>query len=102
MTQADKTNKMERLKIIPSTMRENKRYILVKAPQKKIEKALMRFLGELGWAKANPMLISSGSQMILSINHDSLDDVRAGLELSGVHCIGVSGTIKKLKENFLK
>ena len=83
-------------------MRENKRYLLVKAPQKKIEKALMRFIGELGWAKANPMFISSESQMIVSINHHSLDDVRAGLELSGIHCLGVSGTINKLKEKFQK
>lgn len=93
---------MEKLKIILSTMRENRRYLLMKAERKKVERSLLRFLGELGWAKANPIFVPAENHIILSISHIMLDDVRAGLELSGIRVIGVSGTINKLKEKFLR
>ena len=93
---------MEKLKILPSTMRENRRYLLLKADSKKVEKALMKFVGELGWAKANPIFVPADRHLILSISHLMLDDVRSGLELSGIKVLGVSGTIDSLKSKFLK
>lgn len=95
--------KMGKMKIIPATMRENRRYLLLNTKDKsKIQKAMMRFIGELGWAKAGPQFIESGGQVLLSINARSLDECRAALNLANIKVVGVSGTINKLKEKFLE
>ena len=84
-------------------MRENRRYLLLNTNnKKKVEKAILDFVGLLGWAKAGPQFIEQKGEFILSINHDSLDNIRVALEMSGIKCLGVSGTIKKLKEKFVK
>jgi len=92
-----------KLKVLPSTMRENKRYLLINTKnQDKIKKAILEFLGVFGWAKAGPLLIPQENNTILSIERSSLDQVRTALELAGLKCLGVSGTINKLKEKFGK
>ncbi len=101
----------KKMKIIPPTMRERKRYLLMKDSrsgmqdrrpagglQKKVEKAILRFVGELGYAKANPMFIHKGNYLILSINHDLLDEIRTSLSLSNIQVLRVSGTIEALME----
>lgn len=99
---------MQKLKILPPTMRENKRYLLLKTvDKKKVEKSILNFIGALGWAKTSPHFIEDKTVeakglIILSINHDHLDEIRTALELSGIHCLRVSGTIKTLKAKFLK
>ncbi len=94
---------MEKLKILPPTQRDSRRYILLSTNnRKKVEKAILEFVGVLGWAKAAPQFIEEKDGPILAINHDCLDNVRAALELGGINCLGVSGTIKKLKEKFIK
>lgn len=87
-----------KLRVIPATMRENRRYLLLnKNDKKKVEKAVLDFIGQLGWAKAGPQFIESKKGLILSINAKTLDEVRASLELANIHVVKVSGTINKLK-----
>ena len=92
----------KKLKMLPSTMRERKRYLLLKTDEAKVEKAILRFVGELGYAKANPQFINKGGYLILSISHLMLDEVRASLSLSNIKVFGVSGTIEALMEKFGK
>lgn len=92
----------KKMKMLPPTMRERRRYLLLKSQQKKVENAILKYIGELGYAKANPMFIQKGNYLILSISHDQLNDVRAGLALASIECLGVSGTIEALMEKFGK
>jgi len=94
---------IKKMKIIPPTMRERKRYLLLKKTnEKKVEKAILRYVGELGYAKANPQFISKQTYLILSISHDMLNDIRTSLALSNINVLGVSGTIEALMEKFGK
>ena len=79
-------------------MREKKRYFLLKSDEKKVEKAIMKFVGELGYAEANPMFVHKKDYLILSVNHFMLDKIRTSLALSGINVIRVSGTIEALME----
>jgi len=92
----------KKMKILPSSMRERKRYLLVKDDPKKIEKAILKFVGELGYAKANPQFVHEDHKLILSINHDTLNDIRTSLALSSIEVFGVSGTIEALMKKFGK
>jgi len=94
--------KAKKMKIIPSSMRERKRYLIIKSDQKKAEKAILKFIGELGYAKANPQFIHKDNHTILSISHDMLDEVRTSLALSNIEVLRVSGTIEALMEKFRK
>ena len=94
---------MEKLKVLPATQRDNRRYLLLSVNnRKKTEKAIIDFIGILGWARAAPSFLEDKGNLILAINHDTLDNIRTALELSGINCLGVSGTIKKLKDKFIK
>jgi len=90
-----------KLKPLPPTLREKKRYLLLKGDKKKVEKAILDFLGVLGYAKAGPLFISQNNYLILSVAHNMLEEVRTALSLEGISPIGVSGTIAKLKAKFL-
>lgn len=89
----------KKMKMIPPTMRDRKRYFLLKMiPEKKVEKAILKFVGELGYAEANPMFVRKSGFLILSINHHMMDKIRTSLALSGINVIRVSGTIEALME----
>ena len=91
--------KFKKMKMIPPTMREKKRYFLLKEiNEKKIEKAILKFVGELGYAEANPQFVRKQPYLILSVNHYMLDKIRTALALSGIGVIRVSGTIEALME----
>lgn len=88
---------MER-RLKPS-LRENKRYLLLEGGSKEeIEKAVLEFLGVLGYAQASPKWITQGQQMILAINREEVDHVRAALALAKkqIAVKRVSGTLKGL------
>ena len=74
----------------------------MKDKQSKIEKAILKFIGELGWANSNPQFIKKGNYLILSINHSMLNEIRTSLALHNIKCLGVSGTIEALTKKFLK
>ena len=92
-----------KLKVLPPTMREAKRYLLVnvKNPDK-LKKALMDFFGVWGWAKAGPQFIKQADYTLVSVERSFQDPTRTALELAGISVLGVSGTINKLKQKFLK
>jgi len=91
------------MKALKPSHRENKRYLLIKGKDvstKNIESALLKFIGVLGYAKASPMFIKVGkTQIILSINRKSLEEVLASFEMSGkeLMVVKVSGSVGKVK-----
>ncbi len=89
---------MTRLK--PS-VRVNRRYLLIPhASKEKIQEALQAGLGTLGLARVAPLFVitKKSEQCVLSIDRQSLDEVRAAFELAPqkIAIIRVSGTIKGL------
>lgn len=90
------------MKPLKPSHREKKRYLLIKgsdADEKKIEKAILAFVGILGYAKASPQAVKKAKdRLILSVNRSELDKIRAALMLRGLNLSisRVSGTLKKL------
>ena len=77
-------------------MRENRRYILLEGSSKEeIEKAILDYVGSLGYAKASPIFLGKG---ILAVNRETLNEIRAGFALAGIKIKRVSGTIKGLRK----
>ncbi|MBI2666700.1 hypothetical protein HYX13_03755 [Candidatus Woesearchaeota archaeon] len=81
----------------------------MKSLQKNSFLFLIRFLGELGVAKAGPMLLGErykNNHFILKVNHTAVDEVKSALILiKSIKSMSVilrsrriSGTIKKLSE----
>ena len=96
-----KSKKPIKLKLLPS-LKEKKHYILFSGEKQKAEKALFEFLGILGMAKANPQVIwTAKGKGIIMFNRQFADDIKTALVFSGIHTLGVSGTINKLKSKFL-
>ena len=101
--------KLIKLKHLPSTLMENKRYLALLVPDRAkaesmINSAILDFLGTIGYAKAGPQIVKieqKGSKIycILSINREHVNNVRAAIALSRnqIICAGVSGTLLKLK-----
>lgn len=86
-----------KLKSKPS-QRIKKRYLLIEGKKEDIERAILDYIGILGYAKASPMFIDDKAGTILAIDRSELTNVRAALEASksGIKIIRVSGTIKGL------
>ena len=90
---------------------EGKRFKKSQVKQALLEE-LLRFLGELNFARANPELIAfdeKSNRGIIRCNREALQLVRAGLAMlsciqehkAGVVVLKVSGTLKKASENIL-
>jgi len=88
-----------------STERLDRRYLLIENGSKEeIEKAIAKLSGAMGLAQTAPTIVEDfkehdKKQIILAVNRDSIDLVRAAFELSDgkIKIIRVSGTIKGLK-----
>ena len=80
-------------KLKPS-MRENKRYLLVSAGKDEVEKAILDFIGILGYARAGIAFPALG---VLACNREEIDKVRGALVAAGISIKRVSGTIKGLE-----
>lgn len=80
-----------------------RRYFLIKAISKEeVERAILDYLGILGWAKATPFFVKEDeNEMILAIDRKAVNDVRAAFELSpaNIKILRVSGTLKGLKKS---
>lgn len=88
-----------------ASSRLKRRYILIKGSSKAIEKALIEYLGVLGWSKAAPVIQSESNYSIVAVNRDSVVHVRAACALSpdNLEVLRVSGTIKGLgRSNYHK
>lgn len=106
------------LKIIPSTARERKRYLLVKIEpadsidRRELENAILnsclQLLGELGVGKAGIIVMSDtydGKKVIVKTDHKFVDETKSAISL--IKTIGnkkvrlstvkVSGSVSKLK-----
>tara|TARA_Y100000310_G_C20643758_1_gene795431 strand:- start:1542 stop:1871 length:330 start_codon:yes stop_codon:yes gene_type:complete len=107
------------MKLLPS-LRQKKRYIVfgvvsdtpfsVSEVKTEVDKALLRFLGELGMSKASPMMLKEkykNNRFIIKINHNWVDECISALILIKkiknksiiVRSIVTSGTIKKASEH---
>ncbi|MCL6579258.1 MAG: hypothetical protein K6T73_07725 [Candidatus Bathyarchaeota archaeon] len=105
----------KRLKLLP-TLREKRHYIViaVEAKDKEFEetvlkeiinKAILNFIGILGYAQAGPIFVESGIvgkkfYFIVSVTTKYVDKVKAAIALIdepnlSFRSVGVSGTIKK-------
>ena len=91
--------KIKRLKLKPSA-RDKRRYFLVGASNEKVEKAILEYIGVLGFAKSAYMKVNSkdfSGKLVGSCLVKSLEDVRASLAFVGIRIEKVSGTLKGLK-----
>ncbi len=90
------------MKPLKPSHREKKRYLLIKgkdANKHDIDEAISDYLGALGLAEASPKMIkSSDEKIILAINRQMLDKVRASFLISkkDLDIVRVSGSLKKL------
>lgn len=89
------------MKALKPSMREHKRYLKIVGENLKetIEKAILEFVGVLGFSKASPKFIRVGkNSAIISINREALNEVRASFAVFNKEIIvkKVSGTLKGL------
>jgi len=88
------------MKPLKPSMRENKRYLLVKGKIADVEKAIFDFIGVLGMSKCGLRWIKRGKDnAIIAVNRGSVDHVRASFA-AWPHEISVkrvSGTLKGLR-----
>jgi RNase P/RNase MRP subunit POP5 len=94
---------MKTLKSLKPSMREKKRYLLVKGKDLKenIEKAILDFTGILGMSKTGLEFVkNSADSAIIAVNRKSLEHVRAGLAVwpEKIEVLRVSGTLKGLRK----
>ena len=89
--------KSKKLKLLPSA-RDNRRYFLMNSEDKeKIEKAILDYIGVLGFAKSAFMFVENPEKKLIgSCVREKLEDVRASLAWKGVKIQKVSGTVKGL------
>ena len=89
------------MKPLRPSMREKKRYLLVKGKIKDIEKAIFEGVGVLGISKTGLNWIKSDKKsVIISVNRGALDSVRACFAIwpEKLWVEKVSGTLKGLRK----
>jgi len=89
------------MKPLKPSHREKKRYLLIRgkdASKENIDEAISDYLGALGLGQTSPRLIKSSNGIIIAINRQMLDKVRASFLVSNkdLQIIKVSGSLKKL------
>lgn len=87
----------KRLKLKPSA-RDNRRYFLIDCKEnKEIEKAILDYIGILGFAKSAYMFVKKENEKIIgSCLRENLDPVLASLAFAKLNVLKVSGTLKAL------
>jgi RNase P/RNase MRP subunit POP5 len=89
----------KRLNLTPSARDKRRYFIAEESSNKKVEEAILKYLGVLGLAKAAYMPVkvpNIKSKTVGSCLRKELDNVRAGLALAGIKVEKVSNTIKGL------
>ncbi len=87
------------MKSLKPSMRENKRYLLVKGKVGDIEKAILDFIGVLGMSRTGFSYIKvNKNSAIISVNREAVNEVRASLCVwpEEISVEKVSGTLKGL------
>ncbi len=82
-------------------MRENKRYVLIKTNSKEnVEKAVLEFIGVLGYSRSGIKFIKDEKikegEVVLVVNRESLNEIKASLMFKEITTKKVSGTLKGL------
>jgi RNase P/RNase MRP subunit POP5 len=111
--------KKTKFKVLRPTLREKQRYLVYNinyfdkkiagynSAKKGLDRALLDFIGELGYSKAGVMFIKgSGKKGILRVDRKYVDHVKTGLmtvkkvenNAVAVNCAGLSGNINKAKQ----
>jgi len=89
-----------KIKLLPS-LKEKKHYLVFKGDRKAAENAMFEYLGILGMAKSAAQIIGMKKDRgIIMFNREFTDEIRAALAFSGIHTLGISGTINKAKQKF--
>lgn len=82
-----------------ASARINRRYLLINGKREEIEKAILDYVGILGWAKASPLFVKSvGKRQILAISRKEVNDIKAAFVIASgnLEVLKVSGTLKGL------
>lgn len=90
------------MKALNPTMKENKRYLLVRGKnlRKNIEDAILDFVGVLGLSRCGLSFVKSdANSAVVCVNREAVDSVRASLCVwpEKMEVLKVSGTLKGLK-----
>ena len=90
------------MKPLKPSMKENKRYLLVKGKnlRENIEKTILNFIGVFGMSKAGLKYINvNKNSAVISVNREAVNEVRASLCVWPEKMIveKVSGTLKGLR-----
>jgi len=90
------------MKPLKPSMRENKRYLLVRGKNLRanVEKAILEFVGVLGMSKTGLGWIKTEKDsVIISVNREAVDSVRASLCAFSeeIEVKKVSGTLRGLR-----
>jgi len=90
------------MKSLKPSLRENKRYLLIEGEElrKNVEKAILDFIGTLGYSKTDLDWIKEGkNNAIISVNRETVNNVKASLALfpKKIEVKKVSGTLKSLR-----
>ncbi len=85
------------LKLKPS-VRMNRRYLLIKGRKEDIEKAILDYVGILGWAKASPVFVKTKNDIVLAIDRKELDNIKGAFAIfpEKIQVVKVSETLKRL------
>jgi ribonuclease P/MRP protein subunit POP5 len=104
------------MKVILPTLKERNRYIVYQVNdnkkltideiKKEMKRAMMQFLGEWEYAKANILILDDfkKNRGIIKVNNKYVDKVKVSLMLIKPFIIetrGVSGTLKKARSKFI-
>ena len=96
-----KMQKNKQLKLKKSA-RDKRRYFLIdETNEEKIEKAILDYIGILGFAKANYLRVKTKefkNKTIGSCTREEQNKVHAALSLSGIKVLKISNTIKGLRK----
>jgi len=72
---------------------------LINGKKEEVEKAILDYIGILGWAKAAPRFLkTNGKKIILAINRSEINNIRGAFALCAdkTEVLRVSGTLKGL------
>ncbi len=84
----------------PPTSRIKRRYLLVKGKREDVERALLDYVGLLGWSRAAPLFLPmNNGHCICAVDRKELVHVRAALALATetLDVVRVSGTLDGLR-----
>jgi len=88
------------MKPLKPSIREKKRYLLVRGDIKNIEKSILEGIGVLGMSKTGFGWIKTGKESaVISINREALNHVRASFAIwpKKIEVEKVSGTLRGLR-----